>query len=82
MNKSVSEAEVLEYVEKYGDLYPVDELYSPVEEVLCPGMLFEKIFYKRGMTLYDYVAETIYITRHIKDVRDRTYKPLWKQAQT
>lgn len=46
-----------------------------------PGMK-EWCFYHDGMTLEEFEAKYEYLGEHLDDLRNGTYRPLWKQRMS
>lgn len=44
-------------------------------------IMLEYPFVRKGMTVDEYEAEKEYYGKHLKEVRDGTYLPLWKQKK-
>lgn len=70
------------------ELFEYDGLYYTKEqceeiasEVLDPILLNQYPFVFEGMTVGEYLEEKKYYLNHCKEVRNRTYKPLWKQKK-
>ena len=48
-------------------------------EIIDDALLFEYPFAKEGMFADDYWEERLYWGMHLTEVREGTYKPIWKQ---
>ena len=66
-----------EMFEYDGVQYTKEQCDQITSEFFNPILLNQYPF--EGMTVGEYLEEKKYYLNHCKEVRNRTYKPLWKQ---
>lgn len=70
-----------ELFEYDGALYTKEQCDKKASEFFDPILLNQYPFVFEGMTVREYLEEKKYYLNHYKEVRNLTYKPLWKQKE-
>lgn len=70
-----------EMFEYDGVQYSKEQCEKKASEFFDPILLNQYPFVHEGMTVRDYLEEKQYYLNHCKEVRNLTYKPLWKQKE-
>ena len=68
-----------EMFEYDGVQYTKEQCEQLTSEFLDPILLNQNTYDNAGMTVRVYLEEKQYYLNHCKEVRNGTYKPLWKQ---
>ena len=68
-----------EMFEYDGVQYTKEQWDQIASEFFDPILLNQYPFVHAGMTVRDYLEEKQYYLNHCKEVRNGTYRPLWKQ---